>query len=88
MDFHQTWYGIANGQILSLTKLSAHDTSIFLFQANHLSKSQWIFTKLDMCIDIVQVLSGYIISIFDSYLPSTNKGEVLSFHTFIFFHRK
>ena len=26
------------------------------FQDNNLSKSQWIFTKFDMCIDIVEML--------------------------------
>ena len=30
-----------------LTELSAHSTSIFYFQDNNLSNSQWIFTKFD-----------------------------------------
>ena len=36
-------FGIANGQILSVFD---SDTSVFLFQDNNLSKSQWIFMKL------------------------------------------
>ena len=54
---------------LFLTELSACNTSIFYFQDNNLSKSQWIFTKFDMCIDIVEVCFGIdrrqISSIFD-----------------------
>ena len=41
-----------------LTELSAHNTSVFYFLDNNLSKSQWIFTKFDMCIDIVEICSG------------------------------
>ena len=32
--------------------------SIVLFPENNLSKYQWIFTKLGMCIDIVEVWFG------------------------------
>ena len=38
----------------SFMELSARDTPIFLFPDN-LSKHQWIFTKLGMCIDIVEI---------------------------------
>ena len=67
MDFHQTWYvhwidivkicyKIANRQIISfLTESSARNTSIFYFQDNNLSKSQWFFTRFDICIDIVDI---------------------------------
>ena len=41
-----------------LKELSARDISIFLFQDNNLSKSQWIFTKVDMCIDIGMIWLG------------------------------
>ena len=41
-----------------LTELSARDTPIFLFPDDNLSKHQWIFTKLGMCIDIVEVWFG------------------------------
>ena len=39
-------------------QLSARNTSIFYLQDHNLSKSQWIFTKFDMCIDIVGMLIG------------------------------
>ena len=39
-----------------LTELSARDTSIFSFLDNNLSKSQRIFTHLDMCIDCGDLL--------------------------------
>ena len=37
-----------------LTELSARDRPIFSFPDDNLSKHQWIFTKLGMCIDIVR----------------------------------
>ena len=60
-----------------LIELSACDTSIFLFPDDNLSKYQWLFTKLGMCIDIVEIWFGIaneqISSIFDkSYLPATH----------------
>ena len=52
-----------------LTELSARDTPIFSFPDDNLSKHQWIFTKLGMCIDIVEIwfgiANGQISSIFD-----------------------
>ena len=51
------------------TELSACNTSVFYFQDNNLSKSQWIFTKLDICFDSVEIClwiaHGQISSIFD-----------------------
>ena len=41
-----------------LTELSAHDTSVFSFPDDNLSKYQRIFTKLGMCIDTVEICSG------------------------------
>ena len=41
-----------------LTDLSARDTPILSFLDENLSKRQWIFTKLGMCIDIVKILFG------------------------------
>ena len=32
--------------------------SVFYFQDNNLNESQWIFTKFDMCIDIVDIYFG------------------------------
>ena len=44
-----------------------------LFVAEH--KNEWIFTKLDLCIEIAEILigiaNGQILSIFDSFLPAT-----------------
>ena len=59
-----------------LTELSACYTAIFYFQDNNLSKSQWIFTKIDVCIGIVEICCGIahwqISSIFDKrYLPTS-----------------
>ena len=52
-----------------LTELSACHTSIFSFHDDNFSKYQWIFTKLDICIDIVEICfgiaNGQILSIFE-----------------------
>ena len=59
-----------------LAELSAQDTPIYLFQDDNLSKHQWIFTKLDMCIDIAEiwflVADGQISSIFDGVICPTH----------------
>ena len=41
-----------------LTVLSACDRSIFSFLDNNFSKFQWIFIKLGMCIDIMEICLG------------------------------
>ena len=41
-----------------LTELSARDMPIFSFPDDNLSKHQWIFTKLGMCINIVEIWFG------------------------------
>ena len=55
-----------------LTELSAGAMSVFLFLDDNFSKYQWIFTKLGMCIDIVDICfwiaNGRISSIFDSVI--------------------
>ena len=55
-----------------LTELSVWYTSIFLFQNDKLSRYQRIFTKLGMCIDIVEIwfenTNEHFSSIFYSYL--------------------
>ena len=70
IDMKEIWFGIANGQISSmfngvtcpqhdnLPKLSARDTPIFWFPDDNWSKHQQIFTKLGMCIDIVEIWFG------------------------------
>ena len=58
-----------------LTELSARSTTIFSSPFDNVSKYQWIFTKLDMCIDIVaiwfEIGNSQNLSIFDSYLHAT-----------------
>ena len=56
------WFGIVNGQSWSVFD-SGH-TSVFSFLDNSLSKYQWIFTKLCMCIDIGELANGQISSVF------------------------
>ena len=55
-----------------LTVLSARDMPIFSFPDDNLSKHQCIFTKLSMCIDIVEIwfgiANGQISSIFDGVI--------------------
>ena len=67
------------------TELSACSSSVVYFQDNNLSKSQWIFTKFDMFIDIVEICFGIadcqISSIFDRVIcPRHDNGRVLLFH--------
>ena len=56
----------------SFTELSARDMPIFSFLADNLSKHEWIFTKLGICIDIVEIwfgiANGQILSKFDGVL--------------------
>ena len=51
-----------------LTELSARDTPIFSFPDDNLSKHQWIFTKLDMCIHIVEIWFGIAMRKFQQFL--------------------
>ena len=46
--------------------------SIFLFPDDNLSKHQWIFTKLGMCIDMMEIWFGIANGqILTGYLPET-----------------
>ena len=71
---------------LFLKELFARSTSVFYFQDNNLSKSQWIFTKFDMCIYILwRAALGLLIGKFRQFLtrvicPRHDYGGVLSFH--------
>ena len=74
-------------EFLFLTELSARNTSIFYFQDDNFSNSQWIFTKFDVCIDIMEVSAlGLLIGKFRPFLtvicPRHDNGGVLSFHVF------
>ena len=69
-------FEIANWQILSsYDKLSACHTSVFLFPDDNFSTYWSLLTKLDMCIDIMEIwfgiANGQISSISESYLPTT-----------------
>ena len=59
---------------------SIHPSVQFLFLDDNLSKHQWIFMKLGMCIDIVEIwfgiVNGQISSVFlRSYLPATRQWQ-------------
>ena len=77
---------------LFLTELSAHNTFVFYFQDSNLSKSQWIFTKFDVCVNIVKICFGIahqqISSIFDRVICPQDNGGVLSFHILLFGYNK
>ena len=65
-----------------MTELSAREKPIFSFPDDNLSKHQWIFTKLGMCIDIVEIwfgiANGQISSMFDRVIcPGHDNGWVL-----------
>ena len=75
-----------------LLEFSDQETSVFLFQDNNLSKSQWIFIYLGifLCIDIVEIwfgiANGQISTIFDKVFCSQHDNDgVLSFTRFYFY---
>ena len=65
-----------------LTELSARDMPIFPFLDDNLSKHQLIFTKLGMCIDIVEIwfgiANGQISSNFDRVICLKHAHIVIS----------
>ena len=63
-----------------LTELSAQDMPIFSFPDDNLSKGQWIFTKLGMCIDIVEIRIG----IANGQISSKLDGVICPRHAHIF----
>ena len=62
------------------TELPACDTPIFSFPNDNLSKHQWIFTKLGMCIDIVDIWFG----IANGQISSNFDGIICPRHAHIF----
>ena len=65
--------GMANGQILSiLIELSAYYTSVFSFTDDNFSKYQGVFTKLGMCIDIIEIWFGIADGQISSILSAGN----------------
>ena len=67
-----------------LTELSARDMPIFSFPDDNLSKLQWIFTKLGMCIDIVEIWFG----IANGQNSSNFDGVTCPRHAHIFISRR
>ena len=57
VDIVEIYLVIANVQISSIFD-TAHHTSLVLLPDNNLSKNQWISTKLDMCIYILEIWFG------------------------------
>ena len=64
-----------------LTELSARDMPVFSFPDDNFSKHQWIFTKLGMCIDIVEICFG----IANAQISSNFDGVICPRHSHIFF---
>ena len=65
--------------------LSVIHLSVFLFLDNNLSKCQWIFTKLAICNDIVEIWFGIANGQISSVIcPPHDSGVVLLFDVFIF----
>ena len=64
-----------------LTELSANDTSVFSFPDDNFSKYQWIFTKLGMCIDVVETWYG----IADGQIPLIFVSVICTRHVRISF---
>ena len=59
-----------------LTELSARNTAVFWFQDNNLSKSEWIFTTLDMCIDM-EIWFGLLMDKFHQFLTELSACDMM-----------
>ena len=61
IDIVEIWFWIADGQISSIFDrvICWCQVHIFAFMDDNLSKNQWIFTKLDVCIDMVEICFGF-----------------------------
>ena len=70
-------FGLLMGKFRQiLTELSARDTPIFSFPDDNLSKHQWIFTKLGMCIDIMKSGLGLLIGKFRPILTELSARDM------------
>ena len=74
IDIVEIWFWIANGQIL--TQLSARDMPIFSIPDDNLSKYQWIFAKLGMCIDMWRSSLGLLIGKFCQFLTELSARDM------------
>ena len=73
--------GLLIGKVCqSFTELSARDMPIFSFLVDNLSKHQWMFTKLGMCNDIVEIWFG----IANGQISSKFDGGICPRHAHIF----
>ena len=57
-------------------RLSVCPSVGFLFPDDNLSKHQWIFTKLGMCIDIVEIGLGLLMSKFRQFLTELSARDM------------
>ena len=66
------WSSVSPSICLSVRLSYVHPSVHFSFPDDNLSKHQWVFTKLGMCIDIVEIwfgiANGQISSIFDGVI--------------------
>ena len=66
------WSSVSPSICLSVHLSYVHPSIHFSFPDDNLSKHQWVFTKLGMCIDIVEIwfgiANGQISSIFDGVI--------------------
>ena len=71
------------GKFCQMTELSARNMPIFSFPDDNLSKRQWIFTKLGMCIDIVEIWIG----IANGQISSNFDRVICPRHSYFHFQR-
>ena len=76
IDIVVIWFGLLMGKFHQiLMELSAQDMPIFSFLDDNLCKCQGILTILGTCVDVKEIwfriANGQILSMFDSYLPTT-----------------
>ena len=62
-------------------RLSVRPSVHFSFPDNNLSKHQWIFTELGMCIDIVQICLGMLMAKFRQFLTELSARPYFRFQT-------
>ena len=74
------YYGFALDVRMSVRPLVLHPSIRFLFPDDNLSKHQWIFIKLGMCIDIVDIWFG----IANGQISSNFFGVICLRHAHIF----
>ena len=84
IDIVKIRFGIANWRISVLTVICPPHLC-FSFRGNNLSKYQWIFTTLGMCIDIMGFWFGMLLNKCLAMTGLSARHWVLSFHVFFLF---